>query len=70
MDPDRKQQTNLNDEDDNFITEYKQVVIHNMVKNFKIISRHDNPTLAVATIISFFQKRCKCLGNQVVTTSK
>ena len=28
MDPDRKQQTNLNDEDDNFITEYKQEVIH------------------------------------------
>ncbi|MFR5945042.1 MAG: hypothetical protein ACLUFR_07955 [Megamonas funiformis] len=28
MDPDRKQQTNLNDEDDNFIAEYKQEVIH------------------------------------------
>lgn len=24
MDPDRKQQTNLNDEDDNFITEYNK----------------------------------------------
>ena len=67
MDPDRKQQTNLNDEDDNFITEYKQEVIHKpWSKTLKLLVAITTLILAaVGTLASF---KAASLGNQVVTT--
>lgn len=67
MDPDRKQQTNLNDEDDNFITEYKQEIIHKpWSKTLKLSVAITTLILAViATLASF---KAASLGNQVVTT--
>ena len=67
MDPDRKQQTNLNDEDDNFIAEYKQEVIHKpWSKTLKLLIAITTLILAaVGTLASF---KAASLGNQVVTT--
>lgn len=67
MDPDRKQQTNLNDEDDNFIAEYKQEVIHKpWSKTLKLLVAITTLILAaVGTLASF---KAASLGNQVVTT--
>ena len=67
MDPDRKQQTNLNDEDDNFITEYKQEVIHKpWSKTLKLLVAITTLILAVVGTLASF--KAASLGNQVVTT--
>lgn len=67
MDPDRKQQTNLNDEDDNFITEYKQEVIQKpWSKTLKLLVAITTLILAVVGTLASF--KAASLGNQVVTT--
>lgn len=67
MDPDRKQQTNLNDEDDNFIAEYKQEVIHKpWSKTLKLLVAITTLILAVVGTLASF--KAASLGNQVVTT--
>ena len=62
MDPDRKQQTNLNDEDDNFIAEYKQEVIHKpWSKTLKLLVAITTLILAVVGTLASF--KAASLGN-------